>query len=137
MLELTYDSISRYFSALSTFGYFKYYDVSKLLLLLCVEDLAYNDFYGYFTEDDYRTIERVLSSIFCTTCIIPYPKYTKQMNNLFLGSINELAYRQKKTERELASYQEQTDNSILEIQNTKVIKGKGNESTITDITPTI
>lgn len=137
MLELTYDSISRYFSALSTFGYFKYYDVSKLLLLLCVEDLAYNDFYGYFTEDDYRTIERVLSSIFCTTCIIPYPKYTKQMNNLFLGSITELAYRQKKTERELASYQEQTDNSILEIQNTKVIKGKGNESTITDITPTI
>lgn len=137
MLELTYDSISRYFSALSTFGYFKYYDVSKLLLLLCVEDLAYNDFYGYFTEDDYRTIERVLSSIFCTTCIIPYPKYTKQMNNLFLGSITELAYRQKKTEEELASYQEQTDNSILEIQNTKVIKGKGNESTITDITPTI
>lgn len=96
MLELTYDSISRYFNALSTFGYFKYYDVSKLLLLLCVEDLAYNDFYGYFTEDDYRTIERVLSSIFCTTCIIPYPKYTKQMNNLFLGSITELAYRQKK-----------------------------------------
>lgn len=137
MLELTYDSISRYFSALSTFGYFKYYDVSKLLLLLCVEDLAYNDFYGYFTEDDYRAIERVLSSIFCTTCIIPYPKYTKQMNNLFLGSITELAYRQKKTEEELASYQEQTDNSILEIQNTKVIKGKGNESTITDITPTI
>ena len=59
------------------------------------------------------------------------------MNNLFLGSITELAYRQKKTEEELASYQEQTDNSILEIQNTKVIKGKGNESTITDITPTI
>ena len=137
MLELTYDSINRYFSALSTFGYFKYYDVNKLLLLLCVEDLAYNDFYGYFTEDDYRTIERALSSIFCTTCIIPYPKYTKQMNNLFLGSITELAYRQKKTEEELASYQEQTDNSILEIQNTKVIKGKGNESTITDITPTI
>ena len=129
MLELIYDSISKYFKALSTFGYFNYSEVNKLLLIICIEDIIYNDFYGYLEEEDYKIIEKVLSSIFCTTCIIPYPKYTKQMNNLFLGSITELAYRQNKTEKELSDYKDKTDKSIAVI-NTAIDNANNN---ITDL----
>lgn len=156
MLELIYDSISKYFKALSTFGYFNYSEVNKLLLIICIEDIIHNDFYGYLKEEDYKIIEKVLSSIFCTTCIIPYPKYTKRMNNLFLGSITELAYRQNKTEKELPDYKDNANNNITDlensvdvinnnivgingkidvIQNTKVIKSKQDFDIIDDIIP--
>ena len=78
------------------------------------------------------------------------------MNNLFLGSITELAYRQNKTERELSDYKDKTDksiavintaidnannnitdleNSVDVIQNTKVIKSKQDFDIIDDIIP--
>ena len=51
------------------------------------------------------------------------------MNNLFLGSITELAYRQNKTEKELSDYKDKTDKSIAAI-NTAIDNANNN---ITDL----
>ena len=100
MDNVVYESIKRYFTSLSMFGYKSYNDTYKLLYIISIRDFIYNDFRGLITEDDYRIIGRSLYNVFGTTCLLPYPQFCKSkgMNNLHLGSITELAHMVQRTQ---------------------------------------
>lgn len=59
LAKLKTEALNNYFIALSQFGYKNYDDVYKLLALLFLEELL-TDFRGFVTEDDIRTISRVI-----------------------------------------------------------------------------
>ena len=111
--EIVYNSIVRYFSALSNLGYVSYEDVNSLLFLTAIQEFIYKDFRGFINEDDYREIEKALYKVFGTSCLVPYPEYCNNadMNKLHLGDISELAHRVEVNEE-----------NIEEIQDTKVVK---------------
>lgn len=113
MDEIVYNSIVRYFSALSNLGYVSYEDVNSLLFLTAIQEFIYKDFRGFINEDDYREIEKALYKVFGTSCLVPYPEYCNNddMNKLHLGDISELAHRVEVNEE-----------NIEEIQDTKVVK---------------
>ena len=73
MDNVVYESIKRYFTSLSMFGYKSYNDTYKLLYIISIRDFIYNDFRELITEDDYRIIEKSLYNVFGTTCLLPYP----------------------------------------------------------------
>ena len=75
MDEIVYNSIVRYFSALSNLGYVSYEDVNSLLFLTAIQEFIYKDFRGFINEDDYREIEKALYKVFGTSCLVPYPEY--------------------------------------------------------------
>ena len=72
--NLAYTGICNYFKALSRFGYKRYSEVNKLLLLFFIEDLLRSQFSLYINENDYRTITNTLYTLFGPTCLIPYPE---------------------------------------------------------------
>lgn len=72
--NLGYTGISNYFKTLSTFGYKNYSEVDKLLLLLFIEEILEGPIKEYITEDDYKSIVKVLYCLFGSTCLIPYPE---------------------------------------------------------------
>lgn len=100
MDNVVYESIKRYFTSLSMFGYKSYNDTYKLLYIISIRDFIYNDFRGLITEDDYRIIGRSLYNVFGTTCLLPYPQFCKSkgMNDLHLGSITELSHMVQRTQ---------------------------------------
>ena len=128
MDNVVYTAISRYFNILSKFGYVNYDEVYNILYLILIRDFIYNDFYGYITEDDYRYIERSLYCLFGKSCLISYPECLT-MNNLYLGSISELAYMIKKNKEDISK----VIDSINEIKKTRVIKGDLNGEEIPNI----
>lgn len=82
--NMVYIGICNYFQTLSTFGYKSYGEVNKLITLLFIEDLLRSS----FSEDDYRTITRVLYCLFGSTCLIPYPEFctnTSLVQDINLG----------------------------------------------------
>lgn len=124
MDDIVYNSIVRYFSALSNLGYVSYEEVNDLLFITAVQEFIYNDFRGFIEEDDYREIEKALYKVFGTSCLIPYPKYCKNysMNKLHLGDISELSHRVSINE-----------NNIKEVQDTKVVKVLSDGEDIEDL----
>lgn len=127
MDEIVYNSIVRYFSALSNLGYVSYEDVNSLLFLTAIQEFIYKDFRGFINEDDYREIEKALYKVFGTSCLVPYPEYCNNtdMNKLHLGGISELAHRVEVNEE-----------NIKEIQDTKVVKVLASyEEEVEDIIP--
>lgn len=52
------EALKRYFNALSKLGYKNYDDVSKLLVLLFIEELLTSEFSFYITESDYKSITK-------------------------------------------------------------------------------
>lgn len=74
LAKLQTEALDNYFIALSQFGYKNYDDVYKLLALLFLEELL-TDFRGFVTEDDIRTISRVIYCLCGTTCLIDFPEY--------------------------------------------------------------
>lgn len=86
--NMAYIGICNYFQTLSTFGYKSYGEVNKLITLLFIEDLLRSSFSLYISEDDYRTITRVLYCLFGSTCFIPYPEFctnTSLVQDINLG----------------------------------------------------
>lgn len=86
--NMAYIGICNYFQTLSTFGYKSYGEVNKLITLLFIEDLLRSSFSLYISEDDYRTITRVLYCLFGSTCLIPYPEFytnTSLVQDINLG----------------------------------------------------
>ena len=55
-----YESLVRYFTMLSIYGYKSYQEVYKVLVLLFINELINNDFYGIMTEADYRDMENAV-----------------------------------------------------------------------------
>lgn len=70
------EALRRYFNALSKLGYKDYDDVSKLLVLLFIEELLTSEFSFYVTEDDYKSITNALYCIMGNNCLIDLPSYT-------------------------------------------------------------
>ena len=114
MDNVVYESIKRYFTSLSMFGYKSYNDTYKLLYIISIRDFIYNDFRGLITEDDYRIIGRSLYNVFGTTCLLPYPQFCKSkgMNNLHLGSITELAHMVQRTQGLFEQYKQDISGTV-------------------------
>lgn len=114
MDNVVYESIKRYFTSLSMFGYKSYNDTYKLLYIISIRDFIYNDFRGLITEDDYRIIERSLYNVFGTTCLLPYPQFCKSkgMNNLRLGSITELSHMVQHTQELFEQYKQDISGTV-------------------------
>ena len=114
MDNVVYESIKRYFTSLSMFGYKSYNDTYKLLYIISIRDFIYNDFRGLITENDYRIIGRSLYNVFGTTCLLPYPQFCKSkgMNNLHLGSITELAHMVQRTQELFEQYKQDISGTV-------------------------
>lgn len=75
-----------YFNALTQFGYKNPQDVNRLLIYNFIGELLTGDMRYFITEEDYKTIERALSCLYGSSCLIPYPQYA---NNDYLFGRNE------------------------------------------------
>jgi hypothetical protein len=92
MDNFIFNAITRYYSALSKLGYYKYGDVFSLLVLCFLRDFVYQDYRGVISREDYKLIERALNCLFGSSCLIPYPDYLK-MGKLHIGEVTELSQR--------------------------------------------
>nr|DAG91959.1 MAG TPA: hypothetical protein [Crassvirales sp.] len=85
------EALKRYFNALSKLGYKNYNDVSKLLVLLFIEELLTSEFSFYITESDYKSITNALYCIMGNNCLIDLPSYATY-DSLFHYNSNYLEY---------------------------------------------
>ena len=92
MDNIIYNAITQYYTAISKLGYYKYGDVFSLLVLCFLRDFVYQDYRGIISRSDYSVIEKALSCLFGSNCLIPYPDYLK-MGKLHIGEMTELASR--------------------------------------------
>ena len=97
MDNIVYNAITQYYTALSKLGYYKYGDVFSLLVLCFLRDFVYQDYRGIISKSDYNIIDRALSCLFGSNCLIPYPDYLK-MGKLHIGEMTEMAQRVKALE---------------------------------------
>jgi hypothetical protein len=97
MDNIVYNSLYRYYTALSKLGYYKYKDVYRLLILCFLSDFVSHDYRGIISKEDYHVIDRALNCLFGSNCLIPYPDYLK-MGKLHIGEMSELAQRVKTLE---------------------------------------
>lgn len=97
MQNFVYNLVSNYFSTLSKTGYVKDRNVESLIVLIFYYHLLYDDYRGYVSSTDYKSIEKALNCLYGTNCLIPYPDYLK-MGKLRLGEITELSQRVKALE---------------------------------------
>lgn len=95
MDNIIYNATSQYYTALSKLGYYKYGDVYSLLVLGFLRDFIYKDYHGLISEDDYHIIDKALSCLFGSNCLLPYPDYLKN-GRLYGGK--ELSQRTKALE---------------------------------------
>ena len=70
------EAIQRYFTTLSNFGYKKYSDVDKLLVLIFIEETLSHDFAQFITEEDYGIITNALYCLYGSNCMIEFPKFS-------------------------------------------------------------
>ena len=97
MDSIVYNAITKYYTALSKLGYYKYGDVFSLLVLCFLRDFVYQDYRGILNKSDYSIIEKALNCLFGSNCLIPYPDYLK-MGKLHIGEMTEMAHRVKTLE---------------------------------------
>ena len=87
ILNDVFNSVSSYFNTLTQFGYKKQSDVNKLLIYVFISELLTGDMRYFITEEDYKLINRALTCLYGSSCLIPYPKYIND-DSLF-GHIND------------------------------------------------
>ena len=73
--KISNDAIQRYFTILSQFGYKKYSDVERLLVLLFIEETLSHDFVDFITEEDYKVIVNALYCLYGSNCMIDFPSF--------------------------------------------------------------
>lgn len=102
MVNYVYESLCRYFEHLCNVGYMSQDNVSKLLILSCIQRLVECDFRGHLNEEDYNKINDALYNIYGTSCLVPYPEYynNKDRRIMYNCSISELANRVSRIEQE-------------------------------------
>lgn len=95
MLEISGEAITRYFTTLSQFGYKKYSDVDKIIILLFMEEMLAGEMSYYVTQDDYRHMVNVLYCLAGNTCMIDFPMFESydtlvhSNNRVFVPRITE------------------------------------------------
>lgn len=72
ILKLAFEAIKRYFHSLSVFGYRKYSDVDKMLLLLYIEEILSGNMSYYITNADLMVINSALNCLYDSTCLIDH-----------------------------------------------------------------
>jgi hypothetical protein len=90
--KITAEAVKRYFNALFKFGYKNYRDTEKVLLLIYLEELLSDNFFGYVTEDDFRIIKRAFNSLIGSNCMIEYPSHATY-DKLFKTESTEITPR--------------------------------------------
>lgn len=68
-------SIKKYFDSLTYFGYKSPGEVNKLLAYIFLGDLLTGFLRYYITEEDYQDIQKALSCLYGSSCLIPYPEF--------------------------------------------------------------
>ena len=86
--RISAEAIQRYFTTLSHFGYKKYSDVDKLLVLIFIEETLAHDFAQFITEEDYNDILKALNHLAGSNCLIEFPKYANYDNLVHSVRIN-------------------------------------------------
>ena len=119
MEELVYNTLNRYFSSLSIFGYKSNKSVERVLALIAINRLISTDFRGHIKKEDYMYIERALECLLGSDCLIPNLNSCDMscLNKLHLGDITELNKRIKDLEDALHVY----INGNIPIDNTPLI----------------
>ena len=77
MDKLLFTSFLNYFNTLEVTGYVPYNQMQQLLILNLYKEILRGDYDTYLTEEDRKVINRALDCIYGSTCLIPYPDYTK------------------------------------------------------------
>ena len=106
-MELTnevYDSVNRYFSALSHMGYKPDKEVDNLLIFTFIEEMLYGPLSQYITDKDYKSIT---NAVYCLygSCMIPFPDYKKS----FDSTVNRMLDKYRVTE---TGVHRSTDNKL-------------------------
>ena len=70
MLNLSYDTMVRYFDMISKTGYMNDVDVERTALLLMLQEFM-QEFAGYFSQDDYDAIYKIIQCLSEQACVIP------------------------------------------------------------------
>lgn len=73
--NIALEALRRYYDSLSKFGYKKYNEVEKIIILLFLEELLSYNYFGFVTEEDYEVIIKSLYCISNDTCLIDFPSY--------------------------------------------------------------
>lgn len=94
ILDQLFKALNSYFNSLSYFGYKKQSDVNKLLVLDYIYEILTGNMRYYVTEDDYRWIERALSCLYGSSCLVPYPQYAN--NDTLFGHMDYLDYMESR-----------------------------------------
>lgn len=111
--NVTSDALKNYFNTLSKLGYKNYNDVSKLIVLLFIEELLTSELSSYVTENDYRSIINASYCIMSNNCLINFPSYTT-WDSLFHNDPNYLQYIRYRT----------TEGSVIRITEDSRIKAE-------------
>ena len=83
--NITNEALRRYFKSLATFGYMKYSEVDKLIVLSFIEELMTGPLSIYITEEDYKVLLNALECLYGSTCLIDFPSY-----NVYDNIIHEI-----------------------------------------------
>lgn len=76
VLDLSYDSIVRYFNTLRYYGYKNYEDVYKLIVLTSLQEV-FETVPQFLTENDFKQITEAINCLSGTTCLIDFPSYSE------------------------------------------------------------
>lgn len=79
----SYEALTRYFHTLSVLGYKNYDEVTKMVVLLYIEEIFSTVLGNFVTDKDYRTISNVLHCLYGDTCLIPYPEFLHNQDGLY------------------------------------------------------
>ena len=72
--QLTLDSINRYYQVLKRTGFIGDQEIYKLFILSFLDDLFKEDFSWYITEGNYELMDKIITYLSKSSCIIPYTK---------------------------------------------------------------
>ena len=121
MEEILLNSLKKYLNTISITGYMNDKELTKLLFLVMIYDLTYNDFRDKITEESYKDINSAIYYISGSSCLFSYPDFcnSNKMNTLHLGSITEISHIVRVNKELIDRYKKETD-SILDKQNKEI-----------------
>lgn len=80
--------LEEYFNILSQTGYYNYNSVYKILVFLFIDDILNTEMNTFITEEDYKLMTDILTCLYDSECLIPYPEFKELTTTLssVLGS---------------------------------------------------
>lgn len=77
MDEILYETLNKYYKALSVVGYKRDPVVSKLLVMQYIQETLSNEYRYYLTENDIKLMQDLLYQFIGSTCEISFPTNCK------------------------------------------------------------